>query len=379
MSRYKNWEVEVWWLLLLAAMGIGSASPSEAVAQGQLQNQDKIRAEFLELAPYVSMDGEIWLEMLDTEKVVGKVSRIGQYANRSFDSHPTLASVGKKHMEFLIQQESQVIPTLRAKDLSFEGIVLELMSRHLENQVVLRWQLEADQTHRSHYSQLMPIVQELSAEPEANNKDFAVRIGSQQAIAENNSTVSLKNATLVATFQDWAGNEIKGYYFVPEWKANSEYKLRTPIETSMAGTRSIVGVWLEVYSASKSLKGISAYSAENLQAAIDEAVQKANQLIRYDPVAVLEMFKNGPVTPLGGTPDPRIRELQADAKSAVRKQYVYLRQQLQSLRKQVRIQEAQQKRMRGQQGNMFAEMQLKNNQTRLAQLEAQVDRLAAYK
>jgi len=348
-----------------------------AVAQGTPTNQAKIRQDFVKLAPYLSMDGEIWLEMLDAPKVAGKVARIHEYAKHSFDSHPILSRVGQAHMAYLIEQETRVVPAFRAQNLNGEEIFMELFSRVLENEALRRWQLESDQKHRSRYAEVMPIVEMLSAKPESSDK-AKIEISTSSVTLSHQWPQSLVNVTLVVKFVNWAGESTRGYYFLSRWDASTPYKLRLPSDVSQFGRQGVVEVHLDLYSETFSTAGLREISNGNLQYAVDSAVQRASQLVRHDPVEALALLKIAQSQQsYSSTAASQIRDLQREAKDYARHQYVQLRQQAQNVRNQIRSQETYQRRNKIKNPNMISQMMLQNNKRRLEQLEEQIDRLKA--
>ncbi len=190
-----------------------------------------VRRDFFSLAPFLSMDHQVELEILNAARTAEKVLRIHTYATWKFDTHPLLSRVGRAHMRYLVESEARIIPVFRAEELDPEAMLMELFSRIGENQVVRIWQREMESKCRAAYHELLPLAAALAAAPDADDYErFQLTDKRGKLSLVNRSGTELTNATLAVTFISPSNQRDTAYYFVPTWPAGTSYWLRPPLD-----------------------------------------------------------------------------------------------------------------------------------------------------
>lgn len=254
--------------------------------------QERVRAEFAALAPYLSMDGEIVLELLDVRGARRKLARIREYATTRFSSHPTLERVGNRQFEFLLASERRIIPVLRAQEFDFEQVVAELGSRLFEHIIVRQWQLETDEMARSGYSQLMPFARELAGQAQrVNMSKLTISYGERGLELTHDAGPSLTNVTLAVTMRSLLGESSTAYYFQTAWDRGAVFQLRVPADWARYGPTTTTRVDAELLSDQVKSQGtFELYN--NVPRAIELELSTCEASIAADPVQVVRKAKS---------------------------------------------------------------------------------------
>jgi hypothetical protein len=264
------------------------ALPFQAAAQEEKLDLNRVKMDFQRLVPYLSMDGDITLELLDATKVAKKLGRVHEYVKLDFGSHPLLAKVGRSHMEYLIQSESRIIPVFRAQDFELESIFGELFSRAIENQVLRNWQLESDAKCEAGYSTVMPVARLLAAKPDQNAAaKIVANYGDGSLSVSHEFDKDLSNATLSVQLETIVGPTCPAYFFVPEWRARSPYQLRLPARWRGIGADATVKMTLEVLSDQRSTEQFIIELPKNRVPAAERALRDVATLAKGAPADVI--------------------------------------------------------------------------------------------
>lgn len=282
----------VLWLLTALLFLVPAVDQDEA-SVAPLDPQ--VRTEFLELAPFLSMDAKVTLEILNAAKTKDKLSRIKEYAAKDFSAHPLLSEYGNGHMQYLVRAEAQLIPVLRAQSLSLEDMLVEAFSRIMERNVVRQWQREADNQCRAAYQGLLPLAKQLASpiDPTVKATDLLeCEFQHSRLHLLNTGTEKLTNVTLVVEFESIFGEKTSGYYFLPEWAPTTRFAPRLPLGSTLAQAQYAVEVSVELLGDQCSVSPAKFRLPENREKAAKLALQQIDRLVLRTPDSALEMLKS---------------------------------------------------------------------------------------
>ncbi len=299
------------------------------------ENIQRVRDDFVSLAPFLSMDQQITMEILNAIKVAEKVVRIHSYASASFDSHPILASVGTAHMKYLIESESRVTLVYRAEEVDLESLFLEAFSRLAENEAIRIWQAELEYKCYIGYRRIIPVAAALAASPDREDLGrLQIEDHRGQLSLVNHSDVELTNTTLVVTFKSPTNQQETVFYFVPSWPAGANYELRTPLGWSNRGGPMPMRLSARVLSDQWSTTTTGFELPDGGQRAVKNEFYRIERLISSSPgnaVALLQKLK-GQL--------PAIKEFQTNYRDLYRQARIRLNGQIDALNESLKRQRA---------------------------------------
>ena len=259
----------------------------------QAEDLRLVRSEFQILAPYLSMDAEFTMELLDSKAVGKKLARIGDYASTGFKSHPLLVQVGNDHMRYLVESEARIIPIIRAQEFEPGPLFVELLSRYMEHKALKTWQIDSDKKCGIGYSTIMPVARLLAAKPARDMpSNVTAAYGNGSLSLVQNIGRDISNVTIRVRLISITGRLCEAFYFTPTWKKNASYLVRIPTIWEDIGANGTIELMVEVLSDEHSTDEFQLELSKNRDYAAKKAISDISLRSRDSPAAAMDWLKS---------------------------------------------------------------------------------------
>jgi len=238
----------------------------EPVSALKAQDMGSVRSQWRDLMPYATMNNPLYLVELNVITVAEAYARIGEYATYNFDAHPVLSSVGPGLMRYLAENETRVIPILRSTATPMDAIedpegtlgslFVELMSRQMENNVLLAWQNEYDEKVRQVQKKLWPLTKEISGPIDQGSG--AIQVGAGPGgrpglLIHNTLGMDLTDVAIKIVMETLDGRSSVHYFYLDEWESEASFYPRPAADWIRVGPKGTTHGAIEICAAEVSL------------------------------------------------------------------------------------------------------------------------------
>lgn len=263
-----------------------------------------LRNDWSRLGPYASMQSELYLVKVTPKVVADKFRAISELLTVPFESEGELRDVAQTHLKFLADSETAVIPTFRAQFSPMDvlqspgdvavSILVEAMSRGLEQNVLQMWQTDLDRRCRGVFERLMPTITRLAAPPQTGVRPEFVRPTSDGdgLLLSNGLDFPITDATIELITRAVDGSTAKQYYFMERWDPENQFAPRASAELRGSGFFATTGGTVRVLSNEWSSEALAFSIPLNSSEAVRRLIAPLSRTVSKKALATLRRARS---------------------------------------------------------------------------------------